>query len=71
MDPDPTDAGGLQDGLELVAEEQGDRLLVRQVRAEVGQERIADDHVQLGLDDEAPSVVEECGAGADGLGAEG
>jgi len=68
--PDPSDLGLVEDGLELVAEEDADLGLIAQVSAEVGEQGVGDDEIELGLVDEAAGVGEECFAGADGLGSE-
>jgi hypothetical protein len=68
--PDPCDLGLVEDGLEFVAEEHADLALVAEVAPEVGEERVADDEVELGSGDESCGVGEECVPGADGFGAE-
>ena len=68
--PDPSDLGFLEDGLELVAQEHADLALVTQVTAEVAEERIGDDEIQLGSVDEPAGVGEELVSGTDGFGAE-
>jgi len=68
--PDPSDLCLVEDGLELVAKEDADLGLIAQVAAEVGEQGIGDDEIELGLVDEAAGVGQELLAGADGLGSE-
>ena len=68
--PDPSDLGLVQDGLEFVTQEHADLALVRKVTAEVGEQRIGHDDIELGFVDEPAGVGEELVAGADGFGAE-
>jgi len=68
--PDPSDFGLVEDWLELVAKEDADLGLIAQVSAEVGEQGVGDDEIELGLVDEAAGVGEELISGADGLGAE-
>ncbi len=70
MHPDPSHLGLVQDGLEFVAEEHADFALIAEIAAEVGEERIPDDDIELGSGDESLCVGQEWVSGADGLGAE-
>ena len=54
--PDPSDLGLVQDGLEFVAKEDTDLALVAQVTAEVAEERIGHDDIELGFVDEPAGV---------------
>ena len=66
--PDPCDLGLVEDGLELVAKEDADLGLIAQVSAEVREQGIGHDEIQLGLVDEAAGVGEERFTGSYGLG---
>lgn len=68
--PDPSDLGLVQDGLEFVAKEDTDLALVAEITAEVGEQRIGHDDIELGFVDEPAGVGQELVACADGLGAE-
>lgn len=68
--PDPSDLGLVEDGLEFVAKEDADLGLIAQVAAEVAEQGIGDDEIELGLVDESAGVGEELVSGADGLGSE-
>jgi hypothetical protein len=47
MHPDPSYLGLVQDGLELVAKEHADLALVAEITAEVGEQRIGNDEIEL------------------------
>ena len=70
MHPDPRDLGLVEDWLELVAEEHADLALIAEIAAEVAEQGIGHDDIELGAKDEPAGVSQECVPGADGLGAE-
>ena len=70
MHPDPSDLGLVEDGLEFVAKEHADLALVAEIAAEVAEEWIGHDDIELGFVDEPAGVGEELVAGTDGFGAE-
>ena len=70
MHPDPSDLGFLEDGLEFVAKEDTDLALVAEITAEVAEEWIGHDDIELGFVDEPAGVGEELVTGTNGFGAE-
>jgi len=70
MHPDPSDLGLVEDGLEFVAKEHADLALVAEIAAEVAEEWIGHDEIELGAVDEPAGVGEELVPGTHGFGAE-
>jgi len=68
--PDPSDLGLVEDGLEFVAKEYRHLGLIAKVAAEVAEEWIGHDEIELGAVDEAAGVGEELVTGTNGLGPE-